>query len=96
MHHPAMARATSAFHDLMEPLWHLPPGPARVGRACAEAGQMEKRLRAMTAEQGPKVVLGQMADTLGNLSAGCKTSKDVVVEKALETLHHQFHQLMGM
>lgn len=95
-HHPAMAKATAAFHELMEPLWHMPPGTARAGRACANAMQMEKRLRAMTTEHGPKVVLGQMADSVKGLAGGCKASKNADIEKELEALHHQFHQLMGM
>jgi hypothetical protein len=95
-HHPGMSGATSAFHDLMRPLWHSPKGAARVAAGCKKAGEIHVRITALASERPESTAPATMTETVKALEAVCAAGKGDAVEAALDTLHQQFHQLMGM
>ncbi len=95
-HHPSMIGATAAFHDLMRPLWHSPAGTARVAAGCEKAGEIPIRITALASERPDSTAPATMTETAKALQAACVAGKGDAVEAALDTLHQQFHQLMGM
>lgn len=95
-HHPGMRGSAAAFHDLMRPLWHSPAGAARVDAVCGKSSEIVQRIADIVAERADNPVPATMAATAKNLQTACAEARVEAVEPALDTLHQQFHELMGM
>lgn len=100
--HPTLTPGMTAFHDVLRPLWHSDPGPARDASACEQAATLHTRATAVAAESAPA---GAAADrwtaqtqalvaSAAELRTGCEAAARVAIDRKLEQVHTSFHQLM--
>ena len=93
-HHPTGNAPLMAFHDLMEPLWHAPPGKQTSARGCTQADEIIRRAKEAAVRPSPDhAALVNAAQTL---KKNCTDQRLDEVQKGLDQLHGIFHRLAGM
>ncbi len=94
--------AVSAFHDVMAPLWHAPPGEQRQQSICQGAASLQNAadniLRADTPDQVQAAQWGraaqQLREAVAALSGACSAEKKGIAE-AMAAVHDRFHALVA-
>lgn len=87
-HHRTFPKDIDAFHALLAPIWHAPPGNERSQNACVKVAEMEKSaMDIRTAKAKPLI------DAITNLKSKC-ASKPSDVDPALFDVHEAFHGMI--
>lgn len=87
-HHHQFPKDVDAFHAVLAPIWHSSPGPARVQKACAQAGELEKLAGDIRSADAKPLV-----DAVARLRSRCD-GKPAEGETALVDVHDAFHRLI--
>lgn len=92
-HHPRANAPLMAFHELMEPLWHSPPGAETNARACRIADEIGRRAKA--AAERPTADHAALVRSAKTLHESCNQRNEAEVTNELNRLHSIFHTLAG-
>lgn len=92
-HHPRTDAPLAAFHELMEPLWHEPPGAAVNARACGVAAEIVSGARATALRPSPDHAA--LITSAQSLQRACAVHDEAAVGAELVRLHALFHRLAG-
>jgi len=79
---PALAR----FHDLLAPLWHAPPGTARVQSTCEAIGDFKKRAADVPNAQDLTAAIGELEKVC--IAKGSDKDFDAAFGKVHDAFHH--------
>lgn len=87
-HAHALAKDVDAFHAVLAPLWHAPPGTGRSKGACAKVEELAN-LAAAIHSGDAKPLLASVAALKAQCQAGTTET-----DAALSQLHDAFHRLI--
>jgi hypothetical protein len=85
--HMKLAADVAAFHSAIAPLWHAPKGAERIGKACAQAGELQRLALDIKSTDA-----SALQAATGQFQEQCKTAPDQA-EGAFGKLHDAFHKL---
>lgn len=101
--HPALPATLNAFHDVLSPVWHTPPGANRIAAACAQAALLRARADALVTEPAPPEAASKLelwkarttvlASRVGTLGSACEVEGRPEVEATLVAVHEAYHEL---
>jgi hypothetical protein len=76
------------FHDVLVPLWHAPPGPARAQRTCEAIGDLKRHATEIAGAQ-------ELTAAIGELEHVCMTKGgDQAFDAAFGKVHDSFHHVL--
>lgn len=87
MHHQ-FPKDVDAFHSVLAPIWHSPPGKERLQNACAKAGQMDNLAKGIRS-----IDASQLVEAISVLKLKCQGDR-AEVDAALFDVHESFHRLI--
>lgn len=101
--HPTLPPTLGAFHDVLSPIWHADPGPARIAAACDKATVLQQSAAALVSEPTPtevstkvevwKVATSELVSAVQALANSCGPVARADVEARLTDVHEAFHKV---
>lgn len=100
-HHHDFPAALAEFHDAMAPLWHARRDAQWPENTCAQAGELEKRAKAVSEAQAPQGMSAEdyakgasvLAASVASLRTACAASGRPEVEARMTEVHNAFHRV---
>lgn len=99
-HRHQFTPAQHAMHEVLAPIWHSEPGPARTARACEQASTLRERAIGVQNEAIPagspaniqelRAALVRAAEALVTECAGSRTAVDAKLAELHTAFHHVF------
>ena len=90
-HHPKASEAAIALHDLMEPLWHFPPGTSRNAKACGITQAIKDRVKAAASRPAPEN--SAMVQAAQALEDACVARNETGIGDEIDRMHQLFYKI---